>query len=79
MIGETGAEQLFQRNYFAGNCCNYSAEQALRFSLTHIQAYVYWDSSGGRGNFQLGPGLQAFTTFAHTRYLSGFAPASLKP
>ena len=80
MIGETGAEQNFQTNYFNGDASDKSALQALEQSFPNVKAYVYWDSKSVRGNFQiLAPALPAFTAFATDPYMSGHAqPASAR-
>jgi hypothetical protein len=76
MIGETGAEPVWQANYFRGESPTYArAVTALQKSFPNIAAYVYWNSSGGRGDFRIvPPGLGLFKKFANDPYLSGTHP-----
>ncbi|MEO9170735.1 MAG: glycosyl hydrolase [Candidatus Baltobacteraceae bacterium] len=72
MISETGAVQNWQVSYFTGNASHLAADPSLQQNFPNVKAYVYWNSTGSRGNFQIGPALQTFKTFADLPYESGF-------
>ena len=74
MISETGAVQTWQVNYFAGDATHPCADASLQQNFQNIQAYVYWDSTGSRGNFQIIAALQNFKAFADLPYESGSQP-----
>ncbi len=76
MIGETGAVQDWQLSYFNGDPSDLNADQSLQTSFPRIKAYVYWDSKGTRGDYEIlaTNGLPAFSAFVNGPYESGMGP-----
>ncbi len=71
MIAETGAVQTEQPLYFPGDSTHLSADQALQQDFPNILAYVYWNSKGTRGNYEiLGAGLPSYEQFVRGPYES---------
>jgi hypothetical protein len=67
MIAETGELQPAQPTFIGG------ADAALQNDFPHIQAVLYWDSTGCRGDYQLLQyGIQAYKQFASGPYEQGF-------
>jgi hypothetical protein len=71
IIGETGIEQSNQP-FFLETGAN-SAANTLESQFPQIQAFMYWDSTGGRGQYQLLQyGIEAFSQFAAGPYEQGY-------
>lgn len=71
IVGETGIEQSEQPMFIGG------FDATLQQNFPNIQALMYWDSTGSRGQYQLLQyGIQAFTQFAAGPYEQGYYNAS---
>ncbi len=69
MIGETGAKLPTQQLFLGG------ADYELQTDFPLIQAIVYWDSLGHRGDYRLlQSGIPAFIQFASGAYEQGYGP-----
>ena len=67
MIGETGVIQASQPAFIGG------ADTALQTQFPNVQAFMYWDSTGTRGQFQLLQyGINAYAQFAAGPYEQGY-------